>query len=102
MQKLYTKTKTQLALGSLDDEKNAINLSFSNNLRKNKTCPLSLSLSSDAQLYMVANFKCLLEVQSMFAKAFNNDDKMLEYYRNVASEQLFKYVNEGSEFMMSV
>ncbi len=61
-----------------------------------------LSLKSDAQLLIFANLICINEVQGMFAKAFDNEDKMIDYYKNIASEQVFKYMYEGSEFMMNV
>jgi hypothetical protein len=31
-----------------------------------------------------------------------NGKAMLEYYKGMVSEQLFKYVNEGSEYMLTV
>jgi hypothetical protein len=37
----------------------------------------------------------------MFNKAFDQEDEMLDYYKDMVNEQLFKYVYEGSEFMMN-
>lgn len=45
-----------------------------------------LSLKSDSQMLIFANLTCINEVQSMFAKAFDNEDKMIDYYKNIASE----------------
>ncbi len=74
---------------------------FLSNPRINKNCHSSLEFSSDAQMFIVANINCLNEVQSMFNKAFDQEDEMLDYYKDMVNEQLFKYVYEGSEFMMN-
>lgn len=54
------------------DEKNALNIRFINNPRKNGNSPFKLTLSSDSQLFIFANLTCINEVQAMFAKAFDN------------------------------
>ena len=41
----------------------------------------------------------------MIIKAFaesSNSKELVDYYKGVASEQLFKYVNEGSEMMLTI
>ena len=53
------------------DEKNALNVRFQNSPRLSKTCSLKLKLSSDAQLFMIANFDCINEIQLCMAKAFD-------------------------------
>lgn len=40
--------KKATTVGKPEEEKNAISIKFSNNIRKNKTCPLSLTVASDA------------------------------------------------------
>lgn len=66
---------------------------------------MKLTLSSDSQLFIFANFACINEVKDMVVKAFaesQNSMELVEYYKGVASEQLFKYVNEGSELMLNL
>ena len=66
---------------------------------------MKLTLSSDSQLFIFANFACINEVKDMVVKAFaesQNSMELVEYYKGVASEQLFKYVNEGSELILNL
>ena len=66
---------------------------------------MKLTLSSDSQLFIFANFACINEVKYRIIKAFSesqNSHELVEYYKGVASEQLFKYVNEGSELMLNI
>jgi len=75
-----------------DRSKNALNVKFINNPRIAKSkngCPMKLSLSSDSQLFIFANFACLNEVKDMMLKAFadsENSKALLEYYKGMASE----------------
>lgn len=73
--------------------------------KKEGACSMKLTLSSDSQLFLFANFDCINEVKNMIIKAFSssqNSKELVEYYKGVASEQLFKYVNEGSELMLTL
>jgi hypothetical protein len=66
---------------------------------------MNLKLTSDSQLFIFANFACINEIKDMAAKAFAssaNSKELVDYYKGVASEQLFKYVNEGSEIMLTL
>lgn len=67
---------------------------------------MKLKLNSDSQLFLVANFPCINEIKDMFLKAFaessSNSKDLIQYYQGMISEQLYKYVNEGSQFMLTV
>ena len=38
----------------------------------------------------------------MTKRALNYDAKVLEYYKNAASEKVFDYIYEGTEYMTNV
>ena len=66
---------------------------------------MKLKLTSDSQLFIFANFACINELKTMAMKAFAtsaNSMELVDYYKGVASDQLFKYVNEGSEIMLTL
>lgn len=89
-------------------DKNALSARFVSNPRIAKSkdgCPLKLTLTSDSQLFLFANFECINEVKDMAiaALAVSQDSQaLLRYYKGMVSEQLFKYVNEGSDYMLTV
>ena len=66
---------------------------------------MKLKLASDSQLFIFANFACINELKDMTVKALAtsaNSMELVDYYKGVASDQLFKYVNEGSEMMLNM
>ena len=66
---------------------------------------MKLQLKSDSQLFIFANFACINELKDMFTRALatsQNSYELVDYYKGVASDQLFKYVNEGSELMLNL
>ena len=85
-----------------------MNARFTNNPRIAKSkdgCSMKLTLSSDCQLFLFANLDSLNHLKTMLLTAFaesKDSRELLEYYKGMISEQLFKYVNEGSEFMLNV
>jgi hypothetical protein len=87
-----------------------LNIRFQNNPRlakgkKEGACQMKLRLASDSQLFIFANFACINELKEMMGQAFAssaNSVELVDYYKGVASDQLFKYVNEGSEMMLNM
>lgn len=69
--------------------------------RKHTNCPYLLEFKSDAQFFIFANFDCLREIQDVTAKMSDSDASMLDYYADVARKQIFEYVYEGSEIILS-
>lgn len=63
-------------------------------------CPMKLKVTSDAQLFIFANFVCIKEVQDLVFKMIDKKSDMMQYYKNIIQEQVFNYVYEGSEYML--
>jgi len=50
---------------------------------------MKLTLSSDSQLFIFANFACINELKDMVLRAFadsKNSKELVEYYKGIASD----------------
>ena len=75
--------ETYIPDSDFDQSKNALNLRFVQNPRiarskKDGACCMKLTLSSDSQLFIFANFACINEVKDMVVKAFAESQNSLE------------------------
>ena len=53
------------------------------------SCSMKLTLSSDSQLFIFANFACINELKDMVLRAFadsKNSKELVEYYKGIASD----------------